>query len=138
MFGSPILDVAIGLVFVYLLLSLIATALRETMEAWMKSRAGQLELGIRTLLQDLSGDDLARKVYEHPLIYGLYGGKYEPPAGGGQRIRRGSSLPSYIPPRPAASPPEPRHRPSRSTGFEAPPSVCRTSRFGARCSPPST
>jgi hypothetical protein len=97
MFGSPILDVAIGLVFVYLLLSLIATALRETMEAWMKSRAGQLELGIRTLLQDLSGDGLARAVYEHPLIYGLYSGKYEPPAGGGRRVRRGSSLPSYIP-----------------------------------------
>lgn len=97
MFGSPILDVAIGLVFVYLLLSLIATALRETIEAWLKSRAGQLELGIRTLLQDLSGNGLARAVYEHPLIYGLYSGKYDPPAGGGQQVRHRSSLPSYIP-----------------------------------------
>jgi hypothetical protein len=99
MFGSPILDVTIGLVFVYLLLSLIATAIREGLEGWLKSRAGHLELGIRTLLQDLDGSALAKAVYEHPLIYGLYANKYEPPEGGGNKIRRRSNLPSYIPSR---------------------------------------
>jgi hypothetical protein len=99
MLGSPVLDVAIGLIFVYLLLSLIVSAIREGVEAWMKSRAGHLELGIRTLLQDLNGEGLARAIYEHPLIFGLYVGDYRPPPGGGRRVARRSTLPSYIPAR---------------------------------------
>jgi hypothetical protein len=99
MFGSPILDVTVGLIFVYLLLSLIATAVREGLEGWLRSRAGHLELGIRTLLQDLDGSKLAKAVYEHPLIFGLYAGHYKPPAKGGNHIRRRSDLPSYIPSR---------------------------------------
>jgi len=99
MFGSPILDVTIGLVFVYLLLSLIATAIREGLEGWLRSRAGHLELGIRTLLQDLDGKKIAKAVYEHPLIFGLYANTYDPPKGGGNKIRRRSDLPSYIPAR---------------------------------------
>ncbi|MGH7527830.1 MAG: hypothetical protein ACREMX_14125 [Gemmatimonadales bacterium] len=99
MLGSPILDVAIGLIFVYLLLSLIASAITEGVEGWMKARAGHLELGIRTLLHDLNGQGLARKIYEHPLIFGLYVGNYRPPPGGGRRIARRSELPSYIPTR---------------------------------------
>ena len=99
MFGSPILDVTIGLILVYLLLSLIVTATREGLEGWLRSRAGHLERGIRTLLQDLDGSKLAKSVYEHPLIYGLYANRYEPPEGGGNKIRRRSTLPSYIPAR---------------------------------------
>jgi hypothetical protein len=72
LFGSAILDTAIGLTFVFLLLSLIATAAREAVEVWLKSRAGHLERGIRRLLNDVEGVGLARDFYRHPLIRGLY------------------------------------------------------------------
>ena len=73
MFGSTILDTAIGLAFVFLLLSLIATALREALEVWLKSRAAHLERGIRALLHDPEGTGLARAFYGHPLVRSLYG-----------------------------------------------------------------
>src|SRR4051812_26345198 len=56
MFGSPILEVAIGMLFFYLLLSLICTALNEMIEAWLKNRAYDLERGIRRLLDDPDPD----------------------------------------------------------------------------------
>ncbi|MGI8958843.1 MAG: hypothetical protein ACR2IV_03580 [Bryobacteraceae bacterium] len=52
MFSSPILEVVIGMIFYYLLLSLICTALNEMIEAWLKNRAYDLEHGIRRLLDD--------------------------------------------------------------------------------------
>lgn len=52
MFGSTTLDVAIGLTYLFVMLSLVATALREAIEAVLKTRAIQLEAGIRTLLSD--------------------------------------------------------------------------------------
>ena len=78
MFGSQVLEVAIGLVLLYLLLSLLCSSIREGLEAWQKTRASDLERGIRELLQDREGTGLAKAVYEHPLVYGLYKGEYEP------------------------------------------------------------
>jgi hypothetical protein len=75
-FGSEILDVAIGLALIYLLLSLIASAVREGIEGIIKARAIYLERGIRELLDDPSGDTLAKQFYEHPLVYALFPGKY--------------------------------------------------------------
>jgi hypothetical protein len=72
LFGSAILDTAIGLAFVFLLLSLIATAVREVLEVWLKSRAAHLEHGIRRLLDNGKGASLADSLYRHPLIRGLY------------------------------------------------------------------
>jgi hypothetical protein len=69
MFGSAILEVAIGMVFVYLLLSLICSALNEFIEARVKNRAKGLEKGITNLLGDPA---LIAKFYEHPLIQALY------------------------------------------------------------------
>ena len=46
MLGSVVLDIAIGLVFVYLLLSLVCSAVREGVEARLKRRAVHLEAGI--------------------------------------------------------------------------------------------
>lgn len=91
MFGSEILDVAIGLIFVYLLLSLICSAANEMIEAWMKNRASDLERGLRELLNDKDGTGLVQKLYEHPLIYSLFKGTYNP--------ADNSNLPSYIPAR---------------------------------------
>ena len=60
MFGSEILDVAIGVIFVFLLVSLIASAIREGLEGWLKTRATHLEAGIRELLHDPKGTGLTK------------------------------------------------------------------------------
>ena len=87
MFGSDILDIAVGMILVYLLLSLILTAVQETIEAWVKSRASNLERAVTELLQ---GDStLVTEFYDHPLIYALHGGKR------GAAAKR--DRPSYIP-----------------------------------------
>jgi len=99
MFGLQMLDVVIGMAFVYLLLSLICSAAGEMIEAWLKYRARDLEQGIRQLLKDEKGE-WAQKIYDHPLVNGLFKGKYEP-----GKIKKewwypgGSDLPSYIPAR---------------------------------------
>src|SRR5580692_7422161 len=93
MFGSTMLEVAIGLVFIYLLLSLVCSAAKEGLEAFMKKRAIDLERGIRELLDDPEGTRLVKKLYEHPLIDGLFRGNFDSEKGG----RFWSRLPSYIP-----------------------------------------
>lgn len=95
MFGSTILEVAIGLVLVYLLLSLICSALQESLEGWLKVRATHLEKGLRVLLNDPEGTQLLQSLYNHPVIYGLFRGDYDP-----EKLRSKSQrtvLPSYIP-----------------------------------------
>lgn len=116
MFGSVVLDVAVGLVFIYLLLSLICSALREAIEARLKSRAIHLQHGIVQLLQDRQQNDaLVRRLYEHPLVFSLFRGEYRAPpatqkftglrwipatiAGWWPGAKAGTPLPSYIPAR---------------------------------------
>jgi hypothetical protein len=65
LFGSTMIEVAIGVVFVYLLVSLLCSALNELIEAWLKYRARYLELGIRKLLDN---PDLAKSFFDHPLV----------------------------------------------------------------------
>jgi len=52
MFDSPIVELVLGLVVVYLLLSLIVSAVNEALASVFKSRAALLEAGIRRLLND--------------------------------------------------------------------------------------
>ena len=101
MFGSQILEVAIGVVFVFLLVSIMCSAIREGIEAWRKSRAAYLEHGIRELLHDTGGVGLARDLYQHPLVSGLYGGSYVEGRRATQPtlLAKGGNLPSYIPTR---------------------------------------
>jgi hypothetical protein len=69
MFSMPILDVAIGLSFFYLLLGLICSTINEMIAGWRKTRARFLDKGIDRLL---GGDDgLKRLFYQHPLIRAL-------------------------------------------------------------------
>jgi len=103
MFGSEILDIVIGKAFIFLLLSLLCSAVKEAFEAWTKNRASDLENGIRMLLHDPDGSALANRLYNHPLVYGLFQGEYE----SGEikengNYQRGSNLPSYIPTMPFA------------------------------------
>ncbi len=91
------LDVAIGMILVYLLVSLICTSINELVEAKLKLRAVDLEQGIRGLLNN--DTQLTQEVYDHPLIDSLFRGKYNPKdiRRGKNRYTRGSTLPSYIP-----------------------------------------
>ena len=71
MFGSYILDVAIGLVFVYMLLSLLCSTINEQVITRILSlRAKTLETGIKNMLNDPKRE-LTMKIYENPLIKGL-------------------------------------------------------------------
>jgi hypothetical protein len=100
MFGSDILEVATGIVFVFVLLSTICTSIREGLEGWFKTRASYLEFGIRELLQDRKGQGLARELFEHPLIFGLYAGDYAPGSTARPGVMTsGGNLPTYIPSR---------------------------------------
>src|SRR3989442_6673446 len=98
MLGSDILDIAIGLIFVYLLLSLICSAINELIEGLLKARAANLERGIRELLADPEGTGLVKAIYDHPLICGLFKGTYDP-GKAKKRMWTSTNLPSYLPPR---------------------------------------
>jgi hypothetical protein len=95
MLGSTILDVAVGLILVYLLLSVVASTIREVLESFVKSRAVHLERGIRAIFDDYGGAGLTSEFYRHPLVSSLYQGNYTDAA----RRRTGGNLPAYIPAR---------------------------------------
>src|SRR5208283_3314549 len=76
-FGSTVLDTAIGLVLVYLLLSLICTTINEWISGIFSTRAKFLEQGLERLLagQELPAlegarptIDLLTRFYSHPLV----------------------------------------------------------------------
>lgn len=94
--GLPALDLAIGLSFIFLLLSLLASAVQEAIAAVLALRAKTLEKGLRNMLAgspDVASDEVA-KLYRHPLIRSLYKAGFGP-FGKSDGLR----LPSYIPPR---------------------------------------
>jgi hypothetical protein len=100
MLGSVVLEVAIGLVVVYFLLSLLCSAIREGIESVLKTRATHLERGLRELLNDRTGTGMTATLYAHPLIDGLFQGSYDPRKIGTRKrdwMPVGSTLPSYIP-----------------------------------------
>jgi hypothetical protein len=75
MLNSVILDVAIGMGFLYLLLSLIASVVQEILSAFMQLRSANLQRGMRSLLSGNSigsGADLVDSIYTHGLVRGLY------------------------------------------------------------------
>jgi len=75
MFGSTILEVAIGLAFVYLLLSLICSAINEALAGLFAWRSKTLEQGISTML---GHEGLVKDLYAHPLIDSQYRAKRKP------------------------------------------------------------
>jgi hypothetical protein len=68
MSSLSLLDVAIAMVFFFLLLSLVCSAANEIFAALLQTRARFLERGIRRLLVT---DEFAAKLYNHPLIDSL-------------------------------------------------------------------
>lgn len=98
MLGSGVLDVAIGLAFVFLLVSVVCTAVREALETILKHRAAYLEYAIRELMNDREGNGLVTSLYNHPLIHGLFSGAYTPGKSKEPTVfSLGRKLPSYIP-----------------------------------------
>ncbi len=76
-FGSTVLDTAIGLVLVYLLLSLVCTTINEWISGIFTTRAKFLEQGIKRLLagqqlpplkEGAPTLDLLKSFYAHPLV----------------------------------------------------------------------
>jgi hypothetical protein len=80
MLGFPIIDVAIGTVFLFLVLSLVITACNELIASLLARRQATLRLGIDNLI----GKALADQLYEHALI---------------KALRNNGKQPSYIPAR---------------------------------------
>ena len=68
MFGLEVLDIGLGLVFVYLILSLVCTSATEIVAGVMRLRAKTLAEGIRNLLRD---PKIEKEFFEHPLIKSL-------------------------------------------------------------------
>lgn len=100
MLGSDTLEVIAGIAFVFILVSTICSAVREAIEAWLKTRASYLEYGIRELLHDRVGNGLARCLFQHPLVFGLFQGNYTPGTARDEHPNMwtsGKNLPSYIP-----------------------------------------
>ena len=79
MFGFPILEVAIGLSFIYLLLSLICTTVNETIATLTRRRSKVLEKAITNIIGD---PKLKNELYSHPVI---------------KSLSEGGKPPSYIP-----------------------------------------
>lgn len=88
MFGSTVLEVVIGVMFVYLLLSFIVTAVQELIDSTFKLRAAQLARGLQKLLGSKDNKD---EFLQHPLIKGM--------SPTNLLFRSGNRNPSYIPPR---------------------------------------
>src|SRR6185369_6002126 len=102
LFNSTILDVIIGLIFVYLLLSILCTAANEWVAALTKRRANTLERGLFQLLagqaltetspplvkektekpdpsqEKKDANTLMGAFYQHPLIKTMFNGEHPP------------------------------------------------------------
>lgn len=107
MFNSEILEVGIGMVFLFLLISLICAAIKEWLEGIFKWRAMDLERALRGLLADQDGT-LLSALLRHPLLDSLFQGKYQhnqlrsswlTPGQESRHMRMSQRrhLPSYIP-----------------------------------------
>ena len=98
MSNFPALEVVIGLCFVYFVLSLICSAVTESIASLKGWRAAKLELGIKNLLSGSDtvtkeGEALAKQVYDHPLVQALVRPKT------GKKAGKRPPWPSYIPSR---------------------------------------
>ena len=94
MFGSTILDVAIGLSFTFLTVALLASALTEAIASILRWRACTLMQGVMDLLNDAEFNGLARNLYNSALVGPRLGG--DPQRDG--VLKRFRNRPSYIDP----------------------------------------
>jgi hypothetical protein len=79
MLDHPVFDVALGLIFFYVVLSLVCSAVQEWISSLIGLRSKNLKKGIERLI----GDVYAQKVYDHSLI---------------KNLAKEGQIPSYIAP----------------------------------------
>jgi hypothetical protein len=89
MFGSSILEVAIGMIFFYLFLSLICSAINEWIASLINKRGKNLFEGVKNLLNDPEFTGLAQQLYTHGLVDGISQEAANP--------AKPNRLPSYMP-----------------------------------------
>jgi hypothetical protein len=90
MFDSPVLEVAIGLVFTYAGVALMVSSITEAISSALKLRAKSLLIGVKQILNDQQFTGLARDVYNHALV--------SPRDDGKARDQGGlKNMPAYIP-----------------------------------------
>jgi hypothetical protein len=117
MFDFPAFDVAIGLVFLYVVLALVCSTVNEVIATAVGLRARYLETGLMNLLSGAvaetpAGIATAEEFYGHPLVQGLIRPRRAPhPAADVAAERRGlwSRLKRLV-----AKPPYPSYVPSRT------------------------
>ena len=77
MLSSSFLDIAIGVIFVFLLLSMTASAANEIILSRLNKRGQYLLRGLKTLLDD-ERTGLVSAIYNHGQVFGLFQGNYDP------------------------------------------------------------
>ncbi len=78
MFGSTIIDVAAGVIFGFLAISLFSSALMELINSVFGLRASKLKEGIQNLVNDPNFKSLAQQLYAHALVNPLGPGGASP------------------------------------------------------------
>ena len=89
MFNSPIIDVAIGLVFCYAAVALTVSTMTEAVSSTLKWRSTSLFASIKALLNDPTFQGLAHKVLNHALVNPMIDGRTD---AGKEPLK----LPSYV------------------------------------------
>jgi hypothetical protein len=94
MLNSTVLEVAIGMVFCYASVALIASSVYEALASWLSLRSNTLLTGVKNLL---NGNDTAN----HALLLGIYNHALTSPLGNGkaEKLEDIAHKPSYIEPK---------------------------------------
>ena len=79
MLDHPIIDIALGLILFFVVLSLVTSTVQE----WIATLCGLRAKNLRAGLQKLLGPEYATRLYDHPLI---------------KNLAKENKLPSYIAP----------------------------------------
>lgn len=93
MFSSTILDVAIGLVFVFMTVSVVSGAAVEAIAGFSTWRSTTLLKGIKDLVNDESFDALAAQLYQHALVNPRNSGT------GSSQVMLRKNAPAYVDPK---------------------------------------
>jgi len=84
MFGNlPVLDLAISLILIFLLLSVIASGIAESIQMKLKTRSKLLYNSLEKIFSDSNNKNWADMIYRHPLVNSMK--------------KDETSLPSYLP-----------------------------------------
>ncbi|WP_321963764.1 hypothetical protein [Paraburkholderia sp. J7] len=89
MLGSTSLEIAIGIAFVYLSISLVCTSVMEGIASVLNKRGKTLFEGLKNLLNDPQFTGLAQQLYSHGLVSGISEFASDP--------NQPNRLPSYMP-----------------------------------------